>query len=158
MSERSEWFYQRRLRAVQLHRDGWLQKDIATALGVTRGAISQWVKKAGDADAEQLPRVLAIRKGPGRPRVLGPDDIEALKELIGRGAEACGFVGDFWTVRRVQALAKKELGVSADWKTFWHFLRNSGYSPQKPVVKARQQNEEAVEKFKSGWELLKKEP
>jgi transposase len=158
VSERSEWFYQRRLRAVQLYRDGWLQKDIATALGVTRGAISQWIKKAGDADAEQLPQILAIKKGPGRPKILGPEDIQTLKELIAQGAEACGFVGDFWTVGRVRTLARRELGISADWKTFWHFLRDSGYSPQKPVVKAKQQNLEEVEKFKSGWVLLKKVP
>jgi predicted transcriptional regulator len=28
-----------------MHEQGWKQKDIATALGVTEGAVSQWFKK-----------------------------------------------------------------------------------------------------------------
>ncbi|WP_366938758.1 helix-turn-helix domain-containing protein [uncultured Desulfovibrio sp.] len=34
----------RRLRAIELYESGWLQIRIADALGVTKGAVSQWVK------------------------------------------------------------------------------------------------------------------
>lgn len=36
----------RRLRAYELKEQGWKQKDIAAALGVTEGAVSQWLKRA----------------------------------------------------------------------------------------------------------------
>ena len=34
------------MRAWELHEQGWKQKDIAAALGVSEGAVSQWFKKA----------------------------------------------------------------------------------------------------------------
>jgi predicted transcriptional regulator len=37
-----DWREARRLRAWQLHEQGWKQKDIAAALGVSEGAVSQW--------------------------------------------------------------------------------------------------------------------
>jgi transposase len=40
------WREYRRLRAWQLYQAGWKQKDMAKALGVTEGAVSQWMKKA----------------------------------------------------------------------------------------------------------------
>ncbi len=40
------WREGRRMRAWELHEQGWKQKDIAAALGVSEGAVSQWFKKA----------------------------------------------------------------------------------------------------------------
>ena len=42
----ADWREARRLRAWELKEKGWKQSRIAEALGVTRGAISQWFKKA----------------------------------------------------------------------------------------------------------------
>ncbi len=36
----------RRLRAWELKKQGWKQKDIAETLGVSKGAVSQWMKRA----------------------------------------------------------------------------------------------------------------
>ena len=49
----NDWREYRRLRAWHLSQHDWKQKDIAAALGVTEGAVSQWIKKAkaGGADA-----------------------------------------------------------------------------------------------------------
>lgn len=41
---RGDWKEWRRLRAWELVQQGWSQKKIAEALGVTEGAVSQWVK------------------------------------------------------------------------------------------------------------------
>ena len=42
----TDWKEARRLRAWELVQEGWKQKDVAAALGVTGGAVSQWVSKA----------------------------------------------------------------------------------------------------------------
>ncbi len=39
--EPQDWKEGRRLRAWELWQQGWKQKDIATALGVSKGAVSQ---------------------------------------------------------------------------------------------------------------------
>ena len=42
--EPKRWKEERRKRAWALYQTGWKQKDIAEALGVTKGAVSQWIK------------------------------------------------------------------------------------------------------------------
>ena len=42
----ADWKEARRLRAWELVQQGWKQKDVAAALGVTKGAVSQWVSQA----------------------------------------------------------------------------------------------------------------
>jgi DNA-directed RNA polymerase specialized sigma24 family protein len=42
----TDWREGRRLRAWELAQQGWKQTDIAAALGVTHGAISQWLTRA----------------------------------------------------------------------------------------------------------------
>jgi DDE superfamily endonuclease/Homeodomain-like domain len=44
-SQASNWREGRRLRAFELKEQGWKQKQIAQALGVTEGAVSQWMKR-----------------------------------------------------------------------------------------------------------------
>ena len=42
----TDWREGRRLRAWELKQEGWKQQDIARALGVSKGAVSQWMKRA----------------------------------------------------------------------------------------------------------------
>ncbi|MBI5760422.1 MAG: helix-turn-helix domain-containing protein, partial [Planctomycetales bacterium] len=41
-----DWREVRRRRAWELKQQGWKQRDIAEALGVTEGAVSQWLSTA----------------------------------------------------------------------------------------------------------------
>src|SRR5690349_4093944 len=55
-----EW---RRRRAWALKQQGWKQKDIAKALGITPGAVSQWCTRAREGGVEAL----RCRRASGRP-------------------------------------------------------------------------------------------
>ena len=46
--EATDWREGRRLRAFELKQQGWSQQRIAEALGVSKGAVSQWMKRARD--------------------------------------------------------------------------------------------------------------
>src|SRR5574341_2576057 len=48
------WREIRRLRAWELKRKGWKQKDIAEALGVSEGAVSRWISCAEERGEEAL--------------------------------------------------------------------------------------------------------
>jgi transposase len=96
--EPSDWREGRRLRAWALKRQNWSQQAIADALGVTSGAVSQWMRRAREGGAEALRRRLA----PGSPPKLTTEQRAQLPHLLAQGAEAFGFRGDVWTAKRVR--------------------------------------------------------
>ena len=104
----TDWRDGRRLRAFELHQMDWKQKDIADALGVSKGAVSQWLKRAKEGGVEGLRR----RKPPGAPCRLIPEQRAQLPQLLARGAESFGFRGDLWTQPRVATVIRREFGVS----------------------------------------------
>jgi predicted transcriptional regulator len=53
-SQARDWREGRRLRAFELKERGWKQTHIADALGVTEGALSQWMKRATQEGVEGL--------------------------------------------------------------------------------------------------------
>src|SRR5215208_5979269 len=104
----TDWREGRRLRAWDLHQQGWQQKQIAIALGVSQGAVSQWIARgrAGGRDA------LRNRSHPGATPKLTHQQRARLPDLLLQGAQAYGFVGDIWTQARIAAVIKREFGVS----------------------------------------------
>ena len=156
MATPQDWRTQRRLRALELYNKGWQQKHIAEALGVTKGAISQWIKKAKAVPPEQQAQALRVKKSSGRPPAIKPEDRGRLVALLESGAESFGFLGEVWTANRVRTLARRELKVSVGLTTIKKFLHEAGFSVQKPEVAATQKNEKAVAGFRGGWTNLKK--
>ena len=98
--EPTEWREGRRLRAWDLHQQGWKQKDIATALGVSAGAVSQWLKRGRTGGVEQLRR----QPPPGAQPRLSLEQLTKLRDLLAQGAEAFGFIGEVWTSKRSVAV------------------------------------------------------
>jgi transposase len=80
----------RRLRASALHQQGGTGTAIPEALGVTKGAVSRWLKRAREGCAEAL-----YRQPPPRPTPrLSPEPLASLPSLLTQGAEAFGFLGE----------------------------------------------------------------
>lgn len=95
----ADWCGIRRLRAWALYQRGWQQSHIAEALGVSPGAVSQWLKRARAGGAAALRH----RKGSGRPPEL---DVAQKAQLVGwlrEGAEAAGFRGAVWNCGRLRS-------------------------------------------------------
>ncbi len=76
--EPSDWREGRRRRAWALHQQGWKQKDIAVALGVSPGAVSQWLKRGRDGGVERLRR----HPPPGAQPRLSPTQLVKLQALF----------------------------------------------------------------------------
>lgn len=154
-SQATDWREGRRLRAFELKEKGWSQKQIAQALGVSKGAVSQWMKRVREGSgAESLRHV----SPPGaRPRLTEVQRAK-LKELVSIfDAEAYGFRGEVWTADRLRWLIKDQFGVSYHSAHVSRLARSLGLSSQKPARRAKQRNEEAIEDWKSNtWPELKR--
>jgi transposase len=153
--EAADWRDGRRLRAWELKKEGWSQQRIAEALGVSKGAVSQWMKRGREGGVEALKR----RPAPGaRPR-LSQEQRAKLPELLERGARAHGFRGEVWTCERVAEVIRREFGVSYHPAHVSRMVRALGLSLQKPSRRADQRDEEAIERWKDErWPSLKKGP
>jgi transposase len=102
----TDWREGRRLRAFELKQEGWSQQQIAEALGVSKGAVSQWMKLAREGGVEALKR----QPAPGALPRLSEHQRAKVPELLERGAEAHGFRGEAWTCERVAKVIRREFG------------------------------------------------
>src|SRR5918992_2894671 len=95
----TNWNEARRFQAWHLKQQGWSQRQIAEALGVSEGAVSQWMTRARNGGAEALRH----RPPPGAPSRLTDTQRAHLPTLLQRGPEAYGFRGELWTRGRIAA-------------------------------------------------------
>ena len=152
-SEATNWREGRRLRALELKERGWKQTQIADALGVTEGAVSQWMKRAREEGVEGLRH----KPPPGATPRLSEDERAKLPKLLAQGAEAHGFRGEVWTCERLATVIRKEFGVSYHPAHVSRVVRALGLSLQKPQRQAEQRDEEAIDNWKEKkWPSLKK--
>ncbi len=154
-NQAKDWREARRLQAWELKQKGWKQKDIAEALGVSKGAVSQWFKKANNEG------VAALRKRTGggpKPR-LGVEQVNQLPALLSQGAEHFGFRGDVWTRARVAAVIQQTFGVTYSLTHVGWLLDKIGWSWQKPLTRASQRDEAAIERWRTEtWLEVQKKP
>ncbi len=147
-----EW---RRIRAWELHQEGWTGKAIAEALKVSAAAVSGWLKRARAGGVEALRR----RPAPGPTPKLTAEQRAQLPDILARGAEAYGFVGDVWTTKRVAAVLGRVLGVGYHPAHLSRLLRKEGLSVQKPIQQASQRDEAKVRAWREEtWPALQAKP
>ncbi len=147
------WKEARRYQAWQLKQQGWPQRQIATALGVSEGAVSQWMKRARDGGADALRH----RSPPGAPRRLTTEQLAQLPALLERGPEAYGFRGQLWTRSRITAVMQLTFGISYHPRHVGRLCRTIRWSPQKPARRARQRDEAAIARWREEtWPALKR--
>jgi transposase len=150
-----DWREARRMRAWELYQKGWRQKDIAEALGVTAGSVSQWVKRG----REEGPAALRSRRGGGPKPRMSNDQLAELPTHLAKGAEHFGFRGDVWTQPRVAELIKRVFGVSYHPSHVGRSLKQIGWSRQKPSTRASQRNEAAIKRWRTDkWDEIEKKP
>jgi transposase len=150
-----DWKEGRRLRALELHETGWKAIRIAEALGVTRGAVSQWLKRAREGGRAALQH----RPLPGKTPKLTAEQRAQIPALLARGAEAYGFVGAVWNADRVAEVIRREFGVRYHPAHVSRILRAHRWTVQKPVRRASQRNEAAIAAWREErWPSLQAKP
>jgi transposase len=148
----ADWREWRRIRALTLSRKHWKQSDIAEVLDVSRAAVSQWMSSV-ERDG---PEALRSRTGRGRHAKLTPAQLAQVPEFLWHGAEAYGFRGDVWTCGRIAEVLREELGVVYHPGHVSRLLKQLGWTPQLPITRAIQRDEQAIEDWRTKvWPSLK---
>jgi len=150
-----DWKEIRRWRALDLKREGWKQKGIAKALGITPGAVSQWLT----AVHVQGPQALCARPHAGAPPRLSEAQKRLIPDFLSHGAKAYGFRGEVWTCAHVAQVIEQEFGVSYHKAHVSRLLQELAWTPQKPIRRAAQRDETEIELWRTAiWPELKKKP
>jgi transposase len=149
-----DWKEWRRLRAWDLHKQGWAQHDIAIALDVSEGAVSKWVHVAEGAGR----KALRSHSSPGHPAKLTSDQKRQIPDFLRHGAEAYGFRGDVWTCQRVAQVVEWEFGIRYHKDHVSRVLKGLGWTPQIPMTRAVQRDEAAISHWRSEvWPALRRQ-
>jgi transposase len=143
----------RRRIAVEKHREGWTQAAIADFLDVHPVTVAKWMarhRQKGDSG-------LAAKPTPGRPRFLTPDQERQVLGWLMEKPTAHGFRTDLWTARRVADLIRRRFRVQyhPDYLRAW--LRQRGYSPQRPRRRAKQKKQSVIDQWVADdWPRIQK--
>jgi transposase len=145
----------RRLRAARLLDKGLTQAEVARRVGVHRQSVNRWAQQLEAKGPSGL-------KSPGRtgrkPR-LAARDLEKLEEALKAGPEAYGYSTLLWTTERVALLIKDQCGVRYHPDHVGRLLGRLGWSCQRPIGRARERDEKAIERWKKRrWPEIKKKP
>ena len=145
---------ERRLAGGRLLKAGKLsQAEIARQLGVSRATVSEWAKIVETKGIGGLRK----RKAAGSSSKLNMQQKQKLKHLLDRGALANGFPTDRWTLERVQQLIEQKFEVVYHPNYLNRLLRKLGFSPQKPLPQAIEQEQELVKAWlQKDWPRIKK--
>jgi len=144
---------QRRVAAVQRVSAGWSQKEVAEFLGVHPVTVAKWVARhRADGDAG-----LKAKPTPGRPRFLTAARERKVLGWLADSPTKYGFPTELWTARRVAELIHKKFGVRFHPNYPREWLAKRGYSPQKPVRRARQRDQVAIDRWVAkDWPRIQK--
>ena len=146
----------RRLEAVRLVVDkGLSQSEAARRVKAAQQSVSRWVSEHGERGAAGL---RAAGRAGRKPR-LDAMQLERLQAMLLEGPEAHGFATPLWSCPRVARLIADEFGVRYHEGHVWKILRALNWSPQRPVGRARERNEEAIRGWqRKTWLAIKKKP
>jgi transposase len=134
-----------RQKAVKAIIGGKKQVDVAKILGVTRQAVGKWVsmfRQEGDRSLKAKQR--------GRPRggILLPwQAAQIAKAVTDHHPEQLKLPFYLWTREAVAQLIEQRFGIRLSIWTVGRYLSRWGFTPQKPVRRAYEQNPEAVQSW-----------
>ena len=130
--------------AVQAVLNGKTQVETAELFGVSRVAIWKWLK-AFQQNGEQALQAKPQGRPTGGGKLKGFQAAWAARLVRGKYPDQLRLPFALWTREAVGALIERKFGVSLALSTIGRYLRSWGFSPQKPVRRAYEQNRAQVQ-------------
>jgi len=135
-----------RRQAVHAVRTGKTQGEVATLFGVTRRAVSKWVRAVNEGG---WPALKAKRRGRpvGGGRLKAAQAAAIVRLIRDRRPDQLKLPFYLWTRAAVAQLIESRFGIALSVWTVGRYLAAWGFTPQKPVRRAFERNPEAVKRW-----------
>ena len=136
-----------RKQAIRLRKTGMKQKQIAEILGVYPTTVSKWCR-AYKKQGSQAIRVKKRGRPDGACRTLSAEQEKQIqKAIVDKEPDQLKLPFALWTRIAVQQLIKHLYAIEMPVRTVGEYLNRWGYTPQKPLRRAYEQNPKAVKKW-----------
>jgi transposase len=143
----------RRLLAVQRVLEGYAVEEVAEFLGVAPRSVRRRVA----AYQQEGEGGLAARPAAGRPPKLTHAQEKVIRRWLADKPTEHGFPTDLWTGPRLAHMIRQEFEVDLNPKYLTAWLRDRGFTPQKPHRVPRERDPEAIAAWlASDWPRIKK--
>lgn len=136
-----------REQVVRLRKQGKANKDVAEFLGMTpQHSSTIWQKYARGGKKEIALGARGRRHG--EKRSLSEEQERSIqKALIDKTPDQLKFPFALWTREAVKQLIRREYEIDMPIRTVGEYLKRWGFTPQKPIKRAREQNSHAIEQW-----------
>ena len=136
---------QLRMAAVKRVESGESPELVAEGLGINRRTIYRWLSAYHYGGEEAL----KAKPIPGKPPKLNGKQMQKLARII-RTKNPLQLQFDYalWTLEMVRVLIRQEFGVRLSEVSVGRLLRRLGFSPQRPLYRAWQQDPSLVERWR----------
>ena len=130
-----------RRHAVSLVREeGISQSEAARLVGVTRQTVNGWVGKFDDEGEESLDAGVRGRRAGEQMVLSARQQAWLVKTIRSKNPNQLRLPGFLWTREAVGELISRRYGVDLSLSAIGNYLRRWGFSPQKPVRRAFEQD------------------
>jgi transposase len=134
-----------RRKAVKAVEEGKTHDEAGKLFGVARQTISKWVKLYREGGSHQLK---ARRQGRPKGRSLQPwQAAQTVRAITDRHPDQLKLPFFLWTREAVARLIEDRYGVVLSVWTVGRYLKDWGFTPQKPLRRAFEQDPEAVRRW-----------
>jgi transposase len=145
----------RRLLAGQLLMEGNAVDEVAEIVGASASSVRRWRRAVEEGGLEAL----VAKPHPGRKPRLSAKQKQQLLEILLAGPLKAGYHTDLWTCRRVAEVVAKKFHVQYHPDHIGKILHDLGWTCQKPEQRAREGDDEALDRWrKRDWPRIKRGP
>jgi transposase len=139
--------HERRKQVVRLHRKGYGPMKIAELTGLSWGAVNTALTLFEDGGAAALkPKTRGRKSGMGRT-LTQEQELRIQKLICEKRPEQLKMDFALWTRGAVKELIERELGFELSIRAVGDYLCRWGFTPQKPIKRAYEQQPKAVRKW-----------
>ena len=142
-----ELHQQLRDHVIRLRQKGWKLREIAEAIGVCHSTVRNWSREYKTGGSKAL-KIKTRGRKEGEKRRLSTDQERRVQQAIrDKCPEQLNLPFALWTRQAIQQLIKRMFSITMPIRMVGDYLKRWGYTPQKPLRRAYEQNPKAVQKW-----------
>lgn len=138
---------EKRKLAIKLWKKNKLLKDIAEIVEVTPKAVGGWIKRYQSEGMSSLRSQKRGRRIGQNRHLTAKQETRIQTQIKDNAPDQLKLDYALWTRKAVMELIKQETGITMPIRTVGEYLKRWGFTPQKPVKRAYEQNPRAVQRW-----------